>query len=101
MCVSQLVKNLQTTTLKYVFDYITIEKYYEEVLEELTAGSSLGYKHGKSLLKAFLDEGNFDLVFKSDTGKGLYHFLKNYGSLAGGGDDKKQKEKHTKEMSAF
>ena len=64
LCVSQLVKNLQTTTLKYVFDYITIEKYYEEVLEELTAGSSLGYKHGKSLLKAFLDEGNFDLVFK-------------------------------------
>ncbi len=92
---------MQTTTLKYVFDYITIEKYYEEVLEELTAGSCLEYKHGKRLPKAFLDKGNFDLVFKSDTGKGLYHFIKNYGSLASGGDNKKQKEKQTKEMSAF
>lgn len=101
LCVSRLVRNLQTTTLKYVFDYITIEKYYEEVLEELTAGSSLEYKHGKRLPEAFLDKGNFDLVFKNDTGKGLYHFIKIYGGLAGGGDDKKQKEKHAKEMSAF
>ncbi len=70
-------------------------------MEELTAGSSLEYKHGKRLSEAFLDKGNFDLVFKSDTGKGLYHFIKSHSRLAGGGDDKEQKEKHIKEMSAF
>ncbi|MCI9077591.1 MAG: hypothetical protein HFH68_01535 [Lachnospiraceae bacterium] len=101
LCASQLVRNLQTTTLKYVFDYITIEKYYKDVLTELTIGSCLEYEHGKNLPKAFLDKSNFDLVFKSDTGRGLYDFINSYNSLVHGGDDKKQKRKHTKEMSAF
>lgn len=52
-----------------LFDYETIERYYEDVLERLTANTKLEYKHGKGLAKVFLDETQRRAILDSNVGK--------------------------------
>lgn len=101
LCASQLVQDLKKVTSKYIFDYVTIEKYYEAVLTELTAGSRLEYKHGRNLPEEFLDKHNFGLIFNNDIGKGLYNLIKQYGKLGYSASTGEMREKDAKEMSVF
>ena len=62
-----------------VFDYLTVERYYEALLMESTSGTDLCVKHGQKLPAIYLDKSNFDAIFNTDIGKGLYILIKNSG----------------------
>lgn len=63
------------------FDVVSLENYYESLMEERTRGTKLEYKHGKSLKAEFLDKRNFLKVFTSKVGKGIGQYIKIFGSL--------------------
>lgn len=57
-------------------DLISIENYYETVLELSTHGTYLEYKHGKHLNPAYLDTNNFEQLLNTKVGSGLYNLIK-------------------------
>lgn len=73
---SELVKSIRAKLSKLnPFDVLSLEVYYEKLLEEETKGTVLEYKHGKKLRS-----GYFDLkVFDSKVGKGILEYINRFG----------------------
>lgn len=76
LCDSPLVKNLGRTFSESVFDFLSEEQYYEAMLQYMTEGTPVKYKHGVSLPKVFLDCRNYEKIFNSEIGQLLYNDIK-------------------------
>ena len=62
------------------YSYLSLEQYFEDLLERETAGTCIEYKHGAPLKEGFLDKDNFDLVFKSTVGILLWEYIRRFGN---------------------
>jgi hypothetical protein len=60
------------------FNYTSIEKMYENVLESETAGTALEYSHGRALPSGFTGRDNYDRVFDGCSGAGLKQYIDNF-----------------------
>lgn len=66
-----ILKNLRGMSNYFVFDAVNIERFYEMVLEQVTANDlCLRYQHGKSLADGYL-AADPDELFQSDIGRGI------------------------------
>lgn len=72
---SPLVRHLGKRCSLDAFNCLSLEKYYEAVLEDITKGSYLEYHHGKCLPDAFLDKNNINDVFNSSVGHVLLDII--------------------------
>lgn len=77
---SQLVQQLQPlmdSEESFSSSYISVEKFYEKLLEERTKSTYLEYKHKMPLSKEFLNKENLYKVFSSTVGEGLLNYINN------------------------
>ena len=58
-----------------VYDYVSIECYYEELLEKMTEGTPMEYHHGAHLPKEFLNEEVPEDILDSDVGRMLLEYI--------------------------
>lgn len=58
------------------FSLISLEEYYELLLEEKTKHSDFRYEHGKNLPIIFLEKEKFEVIFNTEVGKGFYNLIK-------------------------
>ena len=75
---SLLVKRYGNEIYLNPFDYLSLEQYYENVLESATAGTILEYKHGSRLAEPFLDKSNQEDIFNSNVGRILWEVLNSW-----------------------
>lgn len=74
LCDSSLFKMAATASLLEPFSFLTLERYYEALLSEITADTEFKYEHGKLLPKAYA--GHWPELLDSDTGKPLLDFIR-------------------------
>lgn len=77
---SNIVQKLGDCVSLSVFDFISIEEYYEKLLE-LSTKKKIRYKHGRPLSKVFLNKNNFKHVFSGKVAKLLKEYIEKYGNL--------------------
>lgn len=57
------------------FDYLSLERYYESLLEQMTKGTEIEYKHGERLPAIILDKDNLSRLLDSDVGRLLLEYI--------------------------
>lgn len=77
---SNVVQELGEHVSLNVFDFISIEEYYEKLLE-LSTKKKIRYKHGIPLSKVFLSKSNFKHVFSGKCAKLLKEYIEKYGNI--------------------
>ncbi len=74
ICSSTLFKQKSEKSRLDSFSFLTLERYYEKVLEEITAGTDFQYEHGKPLSKAY--SAHWHELLESESGKALKELIK-------------------------
>lgn len=74
---SPMVQSIKDGLVNSNLDYVTIEQYYESILEKRTKGTDLGYEHGKPLSGSFTDINNYRKIFDSGVGRELMCYIDN------------------------
>ena len=59
-------------------DFLSIEQFYEKVLEQVTSGTVYEYKHKKPLAGPYINKNNMELIFNTNVGRKLYDLLLNW-----------------------
>ena len=62
-----------------IFNYLSLERYFEKMLERSTLGTDMYFKHGEKLPVVFLDKNNFDDIFNTDIGREIYVLIRRRG----------------------
>lgn len=77
ICASSVVYN-SLSGFKYgVYDFVSLEQFYEKLLEYATRGNKLiEYKHGKPLPVYLLDCNNLESILNSKVGNLLLQYIK-------------------------
>ncbi len=57
------------------FDYLSLERYYESLLEQMTRGTEIECRHGERLPAIILDKDNLSRLLDSDVGRLLLEYI--------------------------
>lgn len=75
LCKAPLIQSLNKKITYDPFDFCTLERYYEQLLQSMTEGTSFAYFHKGGLAAAYVDPANKIGIFNSEVGYPLLNLI--------------------------